>query len=271
MSREDDRVLRFYNEVLGLDHLHYGIWNKEDELTLSNLKEAQLRYENFLIDRLPSCAQKILDVGCGTSAMTQRLLSMGLEVHGLSPDETQKNNFIENLDAPFYHCRFEDFEPGETFDCLVMSESAQYIPYEQVFTTAKKSLSSGGHLMICDYFVLDNARGIMAKSGHNLTRFRAESAKRGFKLIEERDLTEKVAKTLDLGNLLAHRLLTGLDILTGKTRKRHPLLTRLAFRLLRKKWENLKRERELLDSEKFKAQKRYLFLLYKLPESTNSR
>ena len=83
MSREDDRVLRFYNEVLGLDHLHYGIWKEDDELTLSNLKEAQLRYEDFLIGRLPPTARKILDVGCGTSAMTRRLLDMGLDVHGL--------------------------------------------------------------------------------------------------------------------------------------------------------------------------------------------
>jgi len=128
----------------------------------------------------------VLDVGCGTTAMTRRMLSMGLDVHGLSPDETQKKNFTENLDAPFYHCRFEDFEPGERFDCLVMSESAQYIPYAQLFATAKKSLSTGGFLMICDYFVLDNARGTMALSGHNLTKFRIESKKNGFKLMEER-------------------------------------------------------------------------------------
>ena len=65
MSREDDRSLRFYNEVLGLDHLHYGIWNGDEELTLANLKEAQLRYENYLISKLPPSAKKILDVGCG--------------------------------------------------------------------------------------------------------------------------------------------------------------------------------------------------------------
>lgn len=271
MSREDDRVLRFYNEVLGLDHLHYGLWNKEDELTLSNLKEAQLRYENYLIDRLPPSTQKVLDVGCGTSAMTRRMLSMGLEVHGLSPDESQKNNFTENLDAPFYHCRFEDFEPREKFDCLVMSESAQYIPYAQLFATAKKSLSPGGFLMICDYFVLDNAKGIMAQSGHNLTKFTIEAKKNRFKPIEERDLTDRVAKTLDLGNLLAQRILTGLDILTDKTRKKHPFLTRLAFRIFRKKWEKLNRERELLDSERFKSQKRYLFLLYRLYHGSNSQ
>ncbi len=266
MSRENDRSLRFYNEVLGLDRLHYGMWKEEDELTLSNLKKAQLRYENFLIDRLPSFARKILDVGCGTSAMTQKLLSMNLEVHGLSPDETQKNNFTANLDVPFYHCRFEDFEPEETFDCLIMSESAQYIPYVQLFETAKKCLSPKGFLMICDYFVLDNATGILAESGHNLAKFRAESQRRGFKLIDERDITDKISKTLDFGNLLADRFLAGLDILTEKTRKKHPFLSKLVFLIFRKRWEKLNRERELLDSKKFKVQKRYLFLLYQMSE-----
>ena len=75
MSRENDRTLRFYNEVLGLDHLHYGIWEVDDDLTLANMKEAQQRYEDLLISKLPGDARKILDVGCGTSAMTQRMLS----------------------------------------------------------------------------------------------------------------------------------------------------------------------------------------------------
>ena len=128
MSREDDRSLRFYNEVLGLDHLHYGIWKGDEELTLANLKVAQLRYEDLLVSKLPQQARKILDVGCGTSTMTKRMLDMGLDVHGLSPDETQKNNFTHNLNAPFYHSFFEAFESEEKFDCLIMSESAQYIP-----------------------------------------------------------------------------------------------------------------------------------------------
>lgn len=264
MSRKDDRALRFYNEVLGLDHLHYGMWEESDELTLANLKKAQLRYEDFLVERIPGSAGKILDVGCGTSAMTQRLLSMGMEVHGLSPDETQKNNFTANLNVPFYHCLFEEFESDERFDCMIMSESAQYIPFVELFENARKHLRPGGFVMLCDYFVLDNASGVMAKSGHRLSDFRAEADRQEFKVIEEHDITERVVKTLDMGLLLGERVFKSLDILSERTRKRHPLLTRIVFRLFRKKWRKINRDKILLDSKAFKSQKKYLFLLYQV-------
>ncbi|MCZ6673131.1 MAG: methyltransferase domain-containing protein [Verrucomicrobia bacterium] len=264
MSKEDDRSLRFYNEVLGLDHLHYGMWEEDEELTLANLKIAQLRYEDFLIEKLPTETSKVLDVGCGTSAMIKRMLSMEMEVHGLSPDATQKDNFTKNLNAPFYHCRFEELESEETFDCLVMSESAQYIPFDRLFENAKRSLKPGGHLMICDYFVLDDATGVLAKSGHKLSAFMAESEKQGFMLVEKCDVTDSISKTLDLASLLANRILKGLDILSERTRNKHPLFTRFVFRLFRKKWKKLERDSVLLDSEQFKAKKRYLFLLFKV-------
>lgn len=266
MSREDDRSLRFYNEVLGLDHLHYGIWEGNEELTIANLKEAQLRYENFLISKLPSTAKKVLDVGCGTSAMTQRMLSMGLEVHSLSPDKTQKENFTQNLNVPFYHCLFEDFDSDERFDCMVMSESAQYIPFVQLFEKVRKHLNPGGHLMICDYFVLDHSEGVLAKSGHNLNQFKAESEQQRFKLIDERDITEETAKTLDMALLLAERILKAAEIFSEKPRQKHPILSKILFRLFRKKWDKINRDRDLIDSTAFKDQKRYLFLLYECQE-----
>lgn len=261
MSKEDDRSLRFYNEVLGLDHLHYGIW-EDEELTLANMKIAQRRYEDLLISHLPEGAKKVLDVGCGTSAMTKRMLGMGLEVHGLSPDETQKNNFTNNLKAPFYHCLFENLDVNEKFDCLIMSESAQYIPFRELFQNSRKHLVEKGHVMICDYFVRDCAEGVMAKSGHNLNHFKAEAEKQNFRLVEEIDITEAAARSLDLAALLAERVLKGLDIMSEKFRRKHPIVTRMVFRIFRKKWEKVNRDRILIDSQEFKRQKRYLFLLY---------
>ena len=61
MSKKNDRTLRFYHEVLGLDYLHYGIWDMEDELTIDNLKKAQQKYEDYIIESIPQDTKKILD------------------------------------------------------------------------------------------------------------------------------------------------------------------------------------------------------------------
>ena len=67
----NDRALRIYNEVLGLDRLHYGMWLEEDELSYENLKKAQIRYEDYLIENIPEGVKTILDVGCGSGAVTR--------------------------------------------------------------------------------------------------------------------------------------------------------------------------------------------------------
>jgi len=120
--------------------------------------------------------------------------------------------------------------------------------------------------MICNYFVQDNARGILAKSGYQLTAFRKESEAQGFTLIEACDVTNETAKILNLAKSLAERILRGVEIYSEKPRKNHPFLTRILFRLFRKKWKKKNRDRVLIDSEAFKAQKRYLFHLYQCTE-----
>lgn len=265
MSQANDRALRFYHEVLELEHLHYGFWNPEDDLTLENLRKAQQRFEDFLVDNIPQQVQTILDVGCGTSAMTRRLLASGKEVEGLSPDEHQKDIFTSELNVPFYHSTFERFTPSKQYDCLIMSESAQYIPYQQLFQNAKASLKPGGYLMICDYFITDDASGLFAKSGHNINKFMQEAEKTGFNTAKEEDVTDRVLKTLDLSMNLVNRTRIALDILTEKIRTKHPGLTKLVAWLMRKKIQKTEAQLDLLDSAKFKKYKRYQFVLFQKP------
>ena len=46
-------ALRFYIDVLGLEHLHYGLWDG-DPLTLDGLMAAQERYTDHLIELIGS-------------------------------------------------------------------------------------------------------------------------------------------------------------------------------------------------------------------------
>jgi SAM-dependent methyltransferase len=261
-KKTNDRALRFYNEVLGLERLHYGLWRIEDELTLANLKAAQQRYEDLLTGSIPADANVILDVGCGTGVMAAKLKSLGYDVAGLTPDIHQKELIEKKAGIDLHFCKFEDFQPSKAYDCIIMSESAQYIPLQKLFGVAEKALRSGGYLMVCDYFVLNHARGVMAKSGHNFDAFMEAAAKHGFDLLESRDITRETAKTLEMADSFCDRALLALDIATEKIRKRHPGLTRLVLRLLSGKIGKLNQERRLIDAELFKANKRYQFIVF---------
>lgn len=264
MSNQNDRSLRFYHEVLGLEHLHYGLWTEADVLSVEKLKEAQQRYEDYLIDNLPKGARRVLDVGCGTSVMSARMQKMGLEVEGVSPDIMQKNIFTKKLNIPFHHCIFEEFSTDKRYDCIIMSESAQYISDEQLFKNAAQCVRGNGYLMVCDYFVLNNASGVLAKSGHNLEKFMNSAAANRFKVIKQEDLTERVTKTLDVVRLYVDKTVLAFDIVTEKFRAKHPYVTRFLFFLFRKKRTAMEEQMELLNSEKFKQNKKYMFLLFQL-------
>jgi len=265
VSQSNDRTLRFCHEVLGLERLHYGIWMPEDELTLENLKEAQVRYEDYLVEKIPKGVQRILDVGSGTGIMTRKLLDKGYDVEGLSPDQHQKEVFTENLDVPFHHYSFERFTAANTYDCLLMSESAQYVNMEKLFENARQCLKPNGYLMICDYFVLENATGMLSKSGHKYDRFMDLVEQTEFTVVSNEDITDSVTKTLDIAKDVVDRALLSVDIATEKVRRKSPRISRFVLWMFRKKIEEGKRQIELLDSAEFKKNKTYRFLLLQAP------
>jgi len=263
---KNDRSLRFYNEVLGLERLHYGLWDTGDEFSIAGAKKAQERYEKHLINQIPSGSKSILDVGCGTGVMSGNLMNMGYDVEGLSPDINQQKIFIQKNRSGFHFCRFEDFEPEKQYDCVIMSESSQYIPLNMLFRVAARAVKGNKYLLVCDYFLLNSASGPMAKSGHNLDKFMAEAVKRGFKAIYDEDITERTVKTLDLGKNIADRILLAIDIGTEKIRDRHSFLTRFFKWVLRKKIASFQDDMMLLNSGEFRNNKSYRLILFQLDE-----
>ena len=266
---KNDRALRFYNEVLGLDHLHYGMWNEDDSLTIENLKQAQQRYEDFLVDTIPEDVKEILDAGCGTGELSKRLKNAHYQVEGLSPDINQKDLYAEKTGQPFHFCRFEDFKPEKKYDCIIMSESGQYVPLDRLFATAATAVKNNGYLMSFDYFVLNGATGVLAKSGHNLEQFEKEAEKYGFKIIKDEDVTSRISKTLDFSKQLVKKSLKALEIGSEKFRLKHPLFTRFINRIFKKKLSKFDQEMELIDSKKFNEAKRYKLYLFQYIEPQN--
>lgn len=261
---KNDRALRFYQDVLGLERLHYGMWLPEDSLTMDSLKAAQKRYEDFLVESIPDGVRRILDVGCGTGELCMNLKAAGYDVEGLSPDINQKRVFAEKVDAPFHFTKFEESQLDGGYDLIIMSESCQYIPIDKVFEVAAKALAPNGHLMVCDYFVLDQDAGELSKSGHDYNDFLAKAESSPFEIVARRDITQDIRKTLEIADDWAGKILLGADILTEKFRSRNPFLWKILKWFGSSKYEKAVSQRVLLDADKFAAVKKYEFFLFKL-------
>jgi SAM-dependent methyltransferase len=217
-------ALRFYHEVVGLDHLHYGLWNGEP-LTLDGLKVAQDRFTRHLLSWIPEGVRSVLDVGCGIGSTALMLKQSGYEVEGLSPDPYHQSVFSRRVGTPFHLSRFQEFRPLRRYDLVLMSESAQYIWLDRLFPAVGAS-APGGHLLVADYFTVNGAKGALGRSGHALDRFLAEARTAGLDLVRREDVTERVAPTLELARSWIERyldpclaLVSGITFRTDRRRR----------------------------------------------------
>ncbi len=264
-----DNALRFYHDVLGLERLHYGLWEDSDERTISGAKLAQKRYEDFLIAEIEQLIggapeTTILDVGCGSGAMAQSLIRRGFSVDGLSPDPYQEILFRNRNVATFHLTGFQDFVPGTRYQIVLMSESAQYIPMEPLFSRARECMAPSAHLLICDYFTLDDANGLLARSGHRLTSFLEMACDSGLTLVKHMDITRQTLPTLDTAKLfIEHHIEPAVKILADKLRESRPKLLRLLLWVFRRRIAEAYHSLALLDSAECARNKRYMYLLFR--------
>jgi len=166
-------------------YLHYGLFERESD----RLIPAQERSTELLLSRLPPPPCSILEVGIGLGTTLSRLLALGYDVEGITPDPHQ----IAMAGTLPVHCAaFEHFDAGRTYDVLVFQESSQYIDSEELFARAS---ALAPRVIVLDEFTLRS----LSEEGalRSLAGFLEAAAHHGFKVTEEIDLSAKAAPTMD--------------------------------------------------------------------------
>jgi len=263
-------LLHFF---LGTRDLHYGFWQKDLDVCVQNLPEAQRRYSNFLLSHIPGSVNRILDVGCGAGGLARELMTRGYHVEGVSPNPllSEVAQQLAGDDFKIHHGLFEDvsFSADEKFDLVMFSESFQYINLHKGLEYARRLLNRGGFVLISDFFKKDVAGRSPIGGGHSFDKFMSVLQESGLEILENKDITPETAPNFDLANQMERELLFPIIDLAGYAfEQNYPWLAKVLRWKYRKKISKLSKkyrggERNAENFERFKC---YRFLLLRNPE-----
>jgi cyclopropane fatty-acyl-phospholipid synthase-like methyltransferase len=193
LLREEGRV----------EAMHYGLFEREGE----PIGAAQERSTALLLSRLPAPPCRLLEVGIGLGTMLGRLLSLGYQAEGITPDARQmavaRSRFGDRF--PAHAVGLEGFRTEARYDAIVFQESSQYIDSATLARRARELAAPGAVLVVLDEFALGEVR--KADALPRLDRFLACAAGEGFRLEEQLDLSRQAAPTVDyfLSRIPSHR------------------------------------------------------------------
>lgn len=216
--------------ILKTEHLHYGYWSDDLEVSLANLPKAQAAYTEYLIGRIPPSVRSILDVGSGTGLLAQTLIARGYEVEGVSPSPYLSELARRRLGRAFklHECTFEELETHRTYDLVLFAESYQYVDGAIALPKTLRLLNPGGHALICDFFALAEHRRSTIGGGHRLDDFYEALRGQPFDVVLDEDITARTAPSLKLVDELLQNIAAPLWETTGYVlRRKFPILSRI--------------------------------------------
>ena len=249
------------------EDLHFGYWPDDLPVEILNLPVAQENHSELIIKRLPIQNGRLLDVGCGAGSLACRLLNKGLSIDGVVPSAFLANKAREALNAcgEIFESYFEDLETQNQYDLILFSESFQYINIEKGLDKVDSLLCEGGHLLICDFFDKESPHVKSVKGGHKWSIFNEAIAAGPWNKIEDIDITKETARTLDLvKDVMSEVALPAFNLIGETFWDRHPLLTRIANVIFKKRIEKVRTRylNERMSAASFEAAKCYRLMIF---------
>ncbi len=268
-------------QLFQIEDLHYGFWDLDEEINLSNWKVAQERHTEFLFNYIKSNidskeSSKILDIGCGVGVTTSKLLKMGYKVDGLVPyswmAEYSKNitkQYKTDNSGKIYECMYEDFPTdnlNQKYKLLFFSESYQYVDMRLSFDVTDKIIEDNGFVLIFDFFKKDNVDGKSPLGGgHSLSEFYNIVKEYGYSIIEDIDVTKNMSPNMEIVNdVIVERLIPFTNTLDKFLSARHSRIYNLIKWLGRKRIDKMKFKYSAdRNAENFEKYKSYRLILLK--------
>ena len=248
MSSQDlglEAGLVFSKYFLKTEHLHYGYWTDDLKVDIANLRRAQENYCELIVSHIPKDVQSILDVGCGNGSFAFRLKELGYAVDCVSPSPFLTKEAAHRLKGStrIFDCRYEDLDTDRRYDLVLFSESFQYIDLDRGLCKTADVLTDDGYLMICDFFRKETQGDSRIGGGKRLSKFHDALAFHPFEIIEDIDITEETAPTMDLANEVCVQVLSPIwQSLFGFLDSRYPTLMKVIRWKFKKKMEKVERK-----------------------------
>jgi ubiquinone/menaquinone biosynthesis C-methylase UbiE len=106
---------------------------------------------------------KVLEVGCGTGAVTRRLLATGAHVTAIDRSSDMLDAARRRApDADYRQCDVTSTELGDGFDCVVLAFVLHELPSEKrrsLLPDAARTLRAGGRVAVMEWALPSNATG----------------------------------------------------------------------------------------------------------------
>jgi len=264
-SKEDPQ-LKLYDQILKTGFLHYGYFDDPlkpaDEISIKDIRQAQIRYAELIMEQITDTKGAVLDIGCGMGGLIRLLLDKGLPTTGITPDRVQINYISEKYPtAKLIHAKFQKMPVSEYshfFDTVIHSESLQYMGLEKAINNVLAILKPGGRWIVVDYFRLDDAH---EKSGHKWNDFLQKLEKHNLEIIYKKDITANIRPTLDFiymwGNEIGKPIF---EFLIAKLERKHPGKHYLLKEVIENLNDKIDKNLDIVSPEIFTKDKNYILM-----------